>query len=57
MILFKNYFWFYIIYLCESAVNSAKILAAYPTLSQSHYIVAEALLKQLANRGHNVICI
>lgn len=35
-------------------VNSARILAAYPTISRSHYIVAEALLIELSQRGHEV---
>lgn len=35
-------------------VQSARILATYPTISRSHYIVAEALLIELANRGHQV---
>lgn len=35
-------------------VNSAKILCIYPTPSQSHFIIAQALLYELINRGHEV---
>lgn len=35
-------------------VDSAKILCIYPTPSQSHFIIADILLKELVNRGHEV---
>lgn len=34
--------------------NGARILSIYSTFSRSHFIVAEALLKELARQGHNV---
>lgn len=54
MIKFRNFFLIFSLSFCVSTVNCVRILAAYPTLSRSHYIVAEALLKELANRGHDV---
>lgn len=36
-------------------VQSAKILGVFPTSSKSHYIVGSALMKALANKGHEVI--
>lgn len=37
--------------------DSAKILAVVPTLSRSHYVMFEVLIKQLASRGHAVTAI
>lgn len=57
MIRFFVYYYICVILIISKTecVSGARILAAYPTLSRSHYIVAEALLKELASRGHNVI--
>uniref|UniRef100_A0A023EW79 UDP-glucuronosyltransferase n=1 Tax=Aedes albopictus TaxID=7160 RepID=A0A023EW79_AEDAL len=38
-------------------VQSAKILGVFPTSSKSHYIVGSALMKALANKGHEVTVI
>lgn len=37
--------------------DCAKILAVVPTLSKSHYVMFEVLIKQLASRGHAVTAI
>lgn len=40
-----------------TAVNSYKILGIFPVASRSHYYVGHALLKGLANQGHEVTVI
>lgn len=38
-----------------SYTKGARILSVYSIVSRSHFIIAEALLKELAKNGHNVI--
>lgn len=40
--------------LVQNKVESARILTIFPQSSRSHYIALEALLKELAQRGHEV---
>lgn len=40
--------------LVSNTVDTAKILTVFPQASRSHYIALEALLKELARRGHEV---
>lgn len=48
-----------IIFVCIifGSTNSARILGVFPTPSPSHYILGNALLKGLAERGHDVTMI
>lgn len=40
-----------------SFVNCVDILAVFPTISKSHFVVFEPLLKELSKRGHNLTVI
>lgn len=43
--------------LCTNGVQSAKILAVFPVTAPSHYILGSALLRGLAEKGHDVTMI
>lgn len=56
MMLIKLILLFLVIFVINtSPSNCARILSVYSTFSRSHFIVAEALLKELARQGHNVL--
>lgn len=51
----KRIFFFTFVFYCSiRSVYSSNILAIFPTPLKSHFIVFDALLIELANRGHNV---
>lgn len=45
------------LFLCGCVVESAKILAIFPSLGYSQYFVGEPLLVHLAERGHEITLI
>ncbi|KAL0107030.1 hypothetical protein PUN28_015526 [Cardiocondyla obscurior] len=45
---------FYAILLCDQIANGYRILGVFPLHGKSHWIVNEALMKDLARRGHQV---
>jgi hypothetical protein len=54
---FRSCLLFVVILLFTSKIAAYKILALFPHIAKSHFVMGEALMKGLAARGHQVFVV